>query len=812
METIWQDLRHAFRALRKSPGFTAVAVLTLGLGIGANTAIFSVVESVLFRPLPYRDPGALVQVWNTYLPAFPKAPMSSGDLQDFERQTGSFSQMAAYVDPPTGFNLTGDGQAERLEASLATSGLFPLLGIRPVAGRTFSPEEDKPGSAPVVLISHRLWQNHFGSDPSVIGHTLTLDGRGYTLVGILPAEFRLAPTTDLWMPVSEYGDSLTSHLHHDFTVFARLKPGVSISQAQAELATLNRQEEQAFPDTHKNWGVLVMPMEDPSAVKMRVALLVLFGAVGLVLLVACANIVNLLLARNAVRQKEIALRVALGASRSRLLAQLLTESILLSLLGGALGVLLAGLGLRVLGVFVPADLAGVKGTGLNVSVLGFTLAVSFLAGIVCGLIPALQTLQQNLHGILKEGTRTAGVAGGQKIRNLLVVSEIALALIPLVGAGLLIRSFYRLVEVDPGFQRDHILAMEVDQPQLPPQAQNKLTDEQQLALSRKQALQFDELVQRLQALPGTKAVGGISVLPLGSTMRSASRFVVEGQPLPANGARPVAETRGVSSGYFAAMEIPLRMGRTLDAHDYGGYNIAVNEAIVQRFWPRENPIGKRINLCSLDPHPCWFTIVGVVGNVHQYGLEAAPTLDVYYTGGWTRYTVIRTASDPNALAQAAIGEVHKFDSNLPVTHVITLDNLFSDSVSPRRFSTFLLGIFASLALLLAAMGIYGVMSYVVSLRTNEIGIRMALGAKPGDIWRLVIGRGVQLALAGVAFGIVGAFALTKLISSLLYGVKPTDPVTFGGVALLLVSVALLACYVPARRAMRVDPMVALRYE
>jgi len=811
METLWQDLRHAFRALRKSPGFTAVAVLTLGLGIGANTAIFSVVESVLLRPLPYRDPSALVQVWNTYLPQFPQVPNSPGDFQDFRRQAASFSEMAAFVDIPQGFNLTGESEPQRLEARYATSGFFPMLGIQPIVGRAFHSEEDKPGAAPVVMLSHRLWQSRFGSDPSVIGRTFLLDGKGYTLIGVLPNAFRMAPTTDIWMPTGQYSDDLTSHLHHEFNVLARLKPGVSISHAQAELTTLNRQEEQAFPDTHKNWGVLVTPMEDPSAVKMRVALLVLFGAVGLVLLVACANIVNLLLARNAVRQKEIALRVTLGASRSRLLAQLLTESILLSLLGGALGVLLATAGLRVLGAFVPSDLASVKETGLNGWVLGFTLAVSFFAGIICGLIPAVQTLKQDLHGILKEGTRTAGAAGGQKIRSLLVVSEIALALIPLVGAGLLIRSFHRLVEVDPGFQRDHILAMEVDQPQLPIAEILKMTNEQQIELSKKQSLQFDELAQKLQELPGVRAVGGITVMPMGTAMRSASRFVIDGQPLPANGARPVAETRVVSPGYFAAMGIPLRMGRPLDAHDYGEQRVVINEMIAKRFFAGD-PLGKRVNLCSLDPTPCWSTIVGVVGNVHQYGLDATPTLDIYFTGGWTQYAVIRTASDPSALAQAAIGAIHKFDPNLPVTHVITLDNLFSDSVSPRRFSTFLLGVFAGLALLLAAMGIYGVMSYVVSLRTNEIGIRMALGAQPRDIWRLVIGRGAQLALTGVAFGIIGAFALTKLISSLLYGVKPTDPITFGGVALLLVSVALLACYVPARRAMRVDPMVALRYE
>jgi len=811
METLWQDLRHALRILRKSPGFTAVAVLTLALGIGANTAIFSVVESVLLRPLPYPDPGRLVHVWNSYLPQFPQVPNSSGDFLDFRRQASSFSDMAAYIDIPQGFNLTGEGDPQRLEARLATSGLFPLLGVQPVAGRTFTAQDDQRGGPRVVVLSYALWQSRFGANRSVVGHSITLDGIGYTVLGVLPPSFALAPTTDLWISGSQYGDDLTSHLHHEFNIIGRLKPGVSIPQAQAELVTLNRQEEQAFPDTHKNWGVVITPLRDPSAVKMRVALLVLLGAVGLVLLVACANIVNLLLARNAVRQKEIALRVALGATRPRLLKQLLTESLVLSLIGGALGIFLADAGLRLLGSLVPADLASVRHVGMNGWVMAFTLGVSSFTGTVCGLVPALQTLRQDLNGVLKEGTKTAGASGGQTLRSLLVVSEIALALIPLIGAGLLIRSFQRVMEVNPGFHSDHILAMEADLPQLPFAELAKLTTAQQIQLSQQQSLHFDGLAEKIRELPEVKAVGGISVLPLGSAMRAASRFVVEGQPLPANGARPVAETRVVSPGYFAAMSIPLRMGRPLDAHDYTLQNVVVNEAIANRFFAGD-PLGKRVNLCSLNPTPCWTTIVGVVGNVHQYGLDAAPTLDMYFTGGWTQYLVVRTASDPGTLASAIAERVHRYDATLPVSHVMTLDTLLADSVSSRRFSTLLLGAFAALALLLAAVGIYGVMSYVVSMRTSEIGMRMALGAQPRDIWKLIIGRGARLALAGAVLGLLGAFALTRLIASLLYGVKATDPITFAGVTFLLVGVALLACYVPARRAMRVDPIVALRYE
>jgi predicted permease len=814
MEPLWHELRYAVRGLHKSPGFTAVVVLTLALGIGANTAIFSIVQGVLLRPLPFAHPESLVQIWNTYslLPAFPQVELSPGDFQDFRRAATSFSDMAAYVNIPQGFNLTGQGDAERVEARYANSGFFALLGVAPAAGRAFVPEEDKPGATPSLMITHRLWQSHFGANPSAVGRTLMLDGQSYVIAGVLPATFRLAPTTDVWLPVGLYQDDLTSHIHHEFSILARLKPGVSVSQAQAEIETLNRQQEAAFPDTHKDWGALVKPVENPSAAKLRPALLVLFSAVGLVLLIACANIVNLLLARNASRQREFALRIALGATRSRLVTQLLTESVLLSLFGGALGIFLASVGLQALKAFAPAEISIVNEASLNAWVLAFTLAVCFLGGIACGLAPALQIVGRDLHAVLKEGSRTSAGGGGQRIRSVLAVSEIALALIPLVGAGLLLRSFHRLLEVDPGFRPEHILAMEVDLAQPSFAELTKLTLEQSIALAKKQSSKFEEIAGRLEALPGVTAVGGINVLPLGSQIRSASRFVLEGQPPSESGARPIAETRTASLRYLAAMGIPLRAGRLLDAHDYGTENIIINEAMARRFWPDGDAMGKRINLCSLDPKPCWSTIVGIVGNVHQYGLDAAASYDVYFTGGWTPYFVILTSSDPSLLAPSLVEEIHKADANLPVTHVMTLDNLLADSVASRRFSMSTLGLFAALALLLAAVGIYGVMSYIVSLRTNEIGIRMALGAGPRDIRRVIIRRGAGLAFVGIGIGTAGAFALTKLLSSLLYAVKPTDPLTFTGVAGILALTALLACYIPARRAMRLDPMVALRHE
>jgi putative ABC transport system permease protein len=807
-----QDIRYSARTLLKHLGFAAVAVLTLALGIGANTAIFSVVENVLLRPLPYPQPENIVQIWNTYPPQAPRAPLSPGDYADWRQQNSSFSEMGGYTHISQGFNLTGEGEPQRVLGGYVSAGLFPLLGIHLAAGNYFTPEGDRAGSAPVVILSHRLWQSRFGGDPGVIGRAIRLDNQRYTVVGVLPADFHLLRWPDLWMPIGQYQDDLSEHVHHAFIGVARLKPGVTLAQAQDEMKRLNEQETIKYPDSHKFFGVLVEPMEDPSVAKLRSILLVLSGAVGLVLLIACANIVNLLLVRNSGREREVALRTALGASSWQLSRQLLTESMLLSLAGGTLGLLLAVAGLRALMAFVPADLGVLRESGLNGKVLAFTAGVCVATGMICGLLPALRTLRANLAGTLKQGSKGTSGPGRHRTHNALVISEIAMALVPLIGAGLLLRSFQHLLQVDPGFRVDHILTMDVEQAALPFTQASKFSQEDWIQLQQKQSLQFEQITELIRALPGVRDAGGIDDLPLSNEFRQASRFVIEGQPVPNAGARPIVQFRTVSLSYFSTVGIPLREGRFFTEDDWKIPRAVINETMSRRFWPKGDALGKRINLCSLDPKPCWSTIIGVAGNVHQFGLDGEPTFDVYFAGGWTPHVVVRTATDPVALATAVTGVIHTVDPNLPVTHVTTMDELFTDSISPRRFSAMLVGIFAILAVVLAAVGIYGVMSYTVSQRTQEIGVRMALGAQTADVRGMILSQTIKLTVLGVAIGLAGAFVVARFLTSLLFGVGTHDPVTFFGVALLLILVAVVAAYVPARRAMRVDPIVALRYE
>ncbi|HEV2422911.1 MAG TPA: ABC transporter permease [Candidatus Acidoferrales bacterium] len=813
MESLWQDLWFAFRMLRKSPSFTMVAILTLALGIGANTAIFSVIENVLLRPLPYDRPQQLIEIWDTYAVA-PGIPLgvSPGDFQDWRTQATTVSAMGGFSWLADGANFTDGESPQRVEIQYATSNFFPILGIKPLAGRFFLSAEDRPGSAPIVILSHHFWQSRFGSDPGVLGRTMTLDGLRYSIVGILPGNSGVLDSPDLWMPLGQYGADLTNHAYHEIEAIARLKPGVTIAQAQAEFEAFNRRSAISYPEPHKGFDVVVRPMQNPAAAQMRQSLLVLFAAVGLVLLIACANIVNLLLARYAAREKEIALRIAIGANSRRLMQQLLTESMLLAFAGGALGIALAAAGVQVLGLLAPANLVVVRTSRLDGAVLLFTLSACVLVGLVCGLLPALQVRKTNVNAALKAGSKGSRAFSGRKLHSFVVVSEIALALVPLVGAGLLLRSLHDLLNVSPGLRADHLLTMHIPMAAIPTDAYSKMTPAQRQAATQKQSLEFLQIVQQLDAIPGVKSAAGISLLPLGSGLRGTGRFVIEGRPIPDAGIRPVSWNRVITPSYFSTAGIPLLRGRALTQEDWTASNIVIDETMARHFWPNGDALGKRLNFCSLEPKPCWFSIVGIVGSVHQFGLDAAPTYASYFCGGWTDYLLIRTSSDPHLVASAATNDIHKIDPMLPVDRVSTMEEVLSGTISPRRFSAVLISIFAALALALAAIGIYGVMSYMVGKRAGEIGIRMALGAQQRNILQLVLSQGAKLMLIGVAIGAAAAVGLTRLLSSQLYGIRATDPPTFVGVAILLALVALLACYIPARRATKVDPLVALRYE
>jgi putative ABC transport system permease protein len=801
MTTLIQDLRYAFRMLLKNPGFAAVAVIALALGIGANTAIFSVVNTVLLRSLPYDDPDRLMVVKENKLPQFPEFSVSPGNFLDWQKQNASFEKLAAVQG--SSYNLvTGDAEPERLDGARVSAGLFEMLGVKPVQGRTFLEEEDQPGHQNVVVLSSNLWKRRFGSDPNIIGQSITMSAASYTIIGIMPPSFQFPDRDiDLWTPIAFTAAQAQQHGSHYVSVMGRLKPGVTTEQARTEMSAIAARLAEQYPGSNAGWSTIVFRMQEFEVRDIKPALLVLLGAVALVLLIACANVANLLLARSTARQKEIAIRTALGASRSRVVRQLLTESVLLAVVGGGAGLLLAAWGTRSLLALAPEDLPRVKDVALDGRVLGFTIAVTLLTGIIFGLAPALQASSPNLNETLKEGGR--GTTGGHhRVRGSLVIVEVALALMLLVCSGLMIRSFIRLQRVNPGFNTNNALAVNISLP-----GRKYPTEEQYSGF-------FAQLIEKTSALPGVIAVGASQSLPIqGDYVLS---FNIQGRPPDPPGEDKSTNYYAVTPDYFKAMGIPLLRGRLFTEQDSrNAPRVAViNETMARTYFSDEDPIGKGINLPQ--GREGFREIVGIVGDVKQYGLAQPTTLQTYEPylqmpfSGMT--VVVRTEGNPAALSGAIRSQVLALDKEQPVARIRTLDQIISESVQQQRFTMLLLGVFAGVALILAAVGLYGVMSYAVTQRTHEIGIRMALGANAGNVLRLVVGHGMMLALIGVAIGLAGAFAFTRVMSKLLFAVSTTDPVTFAGISVLLTGVALVACLVPARRATKVDPMVALRHE
>ncbi len=804
MGILIQDLRYAARMMLKQPVFTAVAVVALALGIGANTAIFTVVNAVLLRPLPYDDPDHLVWLWDTQ-PQLATAPTSLPDFIDWRDQNQSFEYLAAYQ---SGNMFVDDGNGTQDTAvGLVTPDLFSLFRVKPLLGRTFTEEETQPGRFRVAVLSQAMWQRRFGSDPNVLGQTLQLSGAPYTIIGVIPAGFSFPNEAQLWRPLAIDPKQLDRGPHY-LRVVGRVKPGVTLAQAQAEMSTIASRLAQQYPEKIAGHGIKLDLLSDVVIGDIGTALFVLLGAVGFVLLIACANVANLQLARAGARQKEIAVRTALGASRVRIIRQLLTESVLLAALGGAAGLLVAVWGVDSLVSLSPDTIPRVREIGIDAKVATFTLLISLLTGVVFGLAPALQVSKPDLTDALKESGRTTAGVQRNRLRSLLVVSEIALSLVLLIGAGLMIKSFATLNRVDPGFNPDKLLTMGVTL------LRAKYPEDNRVAAF------YSELLERLAAAPGVKSAGAITELPL-SGSNTSNYFTIEGRPAVAKEEQPLTECRTITPSYFESMDIPLSMGRDFaDTDTKQSPNVAViNEAFARRHFAEEDPLGHRIKLQGQFRDP--LLIVGVVGNVRDLGLDEPPTPEVYFpylqnplSETYERSTtiVIRTKSDPAAIAGALRAELLSLDKTLPVYALKPMTEYLRDSLSRRRFNMVLLSVFAAVALLLATVGIYGVISYSVAQRTHEIGIRVAVGAQAQDILKLVIGQAMLLTLVGVALGLGAAFGLTRLMESLLFEVSATDPLTFAVIAAVLTGVALAACFVPARRATKVDPIVALRYE
>ncbi|MGH9937369.1 MAG: ADOP family duplicated permease [Blastocatellia bacterium] len=807
-EEFWQDARYGARMLLKRPGFTFVAALALAAGIGANTAIFSVVNAVLLKPLPYYDPQRLVWVSETW-PSRNIELVLSPDYIEWKAQSNAFEHLIAFA--PGAVNLTRRGEPERLVCVYSTANLFPALGITPVVGRAFTPEEDRTGGAAVALLSHGLWQRRFGGDPNIVGQSLTLEGESHLIIGVIPAEFQLSRGAELLLPLRLNAEQeLRREQMSVVNVVGRFKADSSIERAREELNLIAQRIEQANPKQFPGAQIRVTPLGERLVGDLRRPLQALFGAVAFVLLIACANVTNLLLARSAGRVSEMAIRAALGAGRWRLIRQTLTESLLLSALGGAAGFLLAAWGVKALVALSPDNLARVKESGIDGAVFGFTLVVSLLTGVVAGLIPALQTSQINLSDALKEGAGNAAASlrrGARRAMPALVIGELALTLALLIGAGLLIKSFLQLRAVEMGYNPENVLTLRIqlNSSKYPPGAPQQKT-------------YFQELLARLEALPGAQAAAISAGLPL-TGISGRAPLTIEGRPPVHDSQKPLMETNEISHDYFRVMGMRLRAGRAFTELDNEtALPVAIiNETIARRYFPGEDPLGKRILFGH--PTPRAWTIVGVAPDVKRYGLEDEvrpefyrPYLQEEQLLAFNMKLSVRATGDPLNLAAAVRQQAHAVDPDQPVYSVMTMEQRLAESVAPRRFQMLLFGVFAAVALAMAAVGIYGVISHSVSLRAHEIGIRMALGARQRDVLRMVVAQGMRLALIGLAIGLTGAFALTRVMESLLFSVSATDPATFASVSLLLAGVAFLGAYIPARRATKVDPVVALRHE
>ena len=802
-EQLWLDARFALRTLAKTPGFTLAVLLTLALGIGLNTAMFSAVNSVLLRPLPCHDADRLMQLWETH-PVIRRAQVSYPDFIDWRSRSFAFSTIAAYTfEGLQQFNLVVNNKPERIEASLVSENLLPDFGIQPRYGRNFRAEEMQPGHDNVALLSDSLWSRRFAADPNIIGRSIRIEGALFHIIGIVPRNSLFLPWADLLVPIARLNkEDLTSRKHHQLEVIGRLKPGVTLQQGQADLSRIAGQLERAYPATNKSIGVVAIPLQQQMTGPVRTPLLALLGAVGLILLIACANVANLLLARAIVRRKEIALRLTLGATGGRIVRQLLTESSFLAFAGAALGLAIAAVALRILRLYATQQLPRAAEIGIDARVLLFTLVLTLSTSLLCGLLPGWQAVRRDQNGALKEaGRTTAGSGARHSVRKLLVAVEFALALVVLTGAGLLVRSFDKVLSVDAGFRSGHLLTFQLVLSQAKYQTQS-------------QAQSFYlRLLSNLEKLPSVKAVATVFPLPFTSTL-NRTRFLVEGVSPPEAGRFPIAQARTVSPAYLHLMSIGLRAGRefTRQEAEWNAKPVClINNTLSRRYFPAENPIGKNLLLGVLDAQPTAIQIIGVVSDTRDMNLTADPEPLIYFPG-WGGSVVMRTERNPMDLANAVRRQVLSLDPEQPVAVVESMDKLLSASLSERRFSMLLFSAFAVLALVLAAIGLYSVVSYSVAQRTPEMGLRMALGAGRGQLFRSVLGESLLLSMAGLASGLILAFLSTRYLASLLFAVQSTDFFTFVSVSALVTTVGLLAAAVPAWRAATIDPIAALRHD